>query len=1125
MDHLTQISLYRYVLSIMVAVCLAFTLQSQSYYIDSSGVAEDLSESPNYLYIYDEEISSAIPIGFDFEFFGNTYTEFYFSDNGLITFDGIIGPDYYYAQYLPDETPPNNLIAATWEDLNPSYYGFMTYETIGSAPNRMCVIGIAGDPWDYYCYNNLQGEVHAQIVLYETSNIIEIHTFEWDVCYSATQGIENLDGTEAIVVPGRNDQYWYAYDDYKAFIPSGFGGGNENDAGIYGNVTTYCEGTEPVFTAVRNYGSENLDSVTINWEWDGVLQTPYYHNSYPIPPGETYGFNLGNKTFEFDSSYILKVWTSSPNGVPDEDPSNDTVTSTVKVGLGGTYTIGGVSPDYMDITAAFSALDSNGICDSVTFLIRDGTYNEQISTAYISGSHSAARVIFKSESEDSSAVTITYNATLFDNNYVIRHAGASYIEWHDVTIQNTGPVYARAIEIRDGCNDIKFKNCHFVGRDFSSQSNNYAVIYSNGNCPGTVIENSKIEYGSFGFFHSQSSVGALSTNIQLTNNEITDFHHKGVYLNNSRDLSISANRIQSEETNTYGIDLSGAEGNFVVSGNEILLLSNGYAGILANSCNDDAISGPAIFNNFISLAGTYTSRGLYIQYSDSLQLLFNNVLVNSTQLASRAAYLQNSSNCVVGNNVFVNTGQGMAIENNNSTSGFASDYNNMYSTTANLGRFQGDDAEDLGQWQELSGTDNVSLNIDPFFTDSADLHVANPLLNKAGTPYSLITTDIDDQGRHPSTPDIGADEFVPVQNDAGVISLVSPVDTCYENQDVVVAIKNFGSNEITTATINWLVNGVMQTPVALPSSLDTLGSGSDTAHVNLGAINLIADSTYQLSVWTSTPNGGADGFPSNDSLVTSYSLPLSGTYTVGGSDPDFNTIQDAIDALAIFGVCGPVTMAIRPGSYETQLVIPEISGASDTSRITFTSETGDSSSVSIYYGQQDKDLVEIRGADYLTFKKLTFDAQAIFDMRVFVLKFGVHHLRFENNYLSGTPNGGTGSEIIFSSSTHADTGIVIQNNHFVNGYSAISLFGTNDATRTHDILVDSNQFTQAVHLLHLDQRCDLHLRTARTKFTDMGRHSRIPRCYLMTLSADWILMITSSSSNSMGRACDCSQST
>src|SRR5690606_24441355 len=96
------------------------------------------------------------------------------------------------------------------------------YETLGSAPQRSLHVNFwisgAGDPpcgSGYY--------LETQVILYESSNIIEIQTEYWDggeYCdMVTTQGLENADGTMAVTPPGRNQSMWSAYSDYVAFIP------------------------------------------------------------------------------------------------------------------------------------------------------------------------------------------------------------------------------------------------------------------------------------------------------------------------------------------------------------------------------------------------------------------------------------------------------------------------------------------------------------------------------------------------------------------------------------------------------------------------------------------------------------------------------------------------------------------------------------------------------------------------------------------------------------------------------------------------------------------------------------------------------------------------------------------
>jgi hypothetical protein len=101
--------------------------------------------------------------------------------------------------------------------------------------------------------------------------------------------------------------------------------------------------------------------------------------------------------------------------------------------------------------------------------------------------------------------------------------------------------------------------------------------------------------------------------------------------------------------------------------------------------------------------------------------------------------------------------------------------------------------------------------------------------------------------------------------------------------------------------------------------------------------------------------------------------PLNGTYTIGGSNPDFITINSAIAALNNNGVNAPVVFNIRNGSYLELLLISPITGASATNTVTFQGESGDSSLVVINgsTNSNQQNTVRLDTVAYLTMKHLS----------------------------------------------------------------------------------------------------------------------------------------------------------
>lgn len=175
----------------------------------------------------DDGFSGVIPIGFDFDFYGNTYNQVVLSSNMYLSFD--IGQANGYSPWainnaIPNPANPLNAIMFPWQDINPaaSANDFIGYKTVGTAPNRKF----------YVVYKNIEmfsdpTEACSGIILYEGSNKIETILDEkplnagWNGG-AAIHGVHNANGTLADVVPGRNyPTQWTANLDSWEFIPNG----------------------------------------------------------------------------------------------------------------------------------------------------------------------------------------------------------------------------------------------------------------------------------------------------------------------------------------------------------------------------------------------------------------------------------------------------------------------------------------------------------------------------------------------------------------------------------------------------------------------------------------------------------------------------------------------------------------------------------------------------------------------------------------------------------------------------------------------------------------------------------------------------------------------------------------
>ena len=136
----------------------------------------------------------AIPIGFDFRFYGATYTTAYVDTNGLITF-ATTSAHTALNSVLPSTISPNNLIAAFWDDLDVQSADRLLYHLTGTAPARKLVV-----QWDGVQEFGDAGASHTfQVVLDEaTGNVtVQYLSMSGDLD-SATVGMENSDGTTGL---------------------------------------------------------------------------------------------------------------------------------------------------------------------------------------------------------------------------------------------------------------------------------------------------------------------------------------------------------------------------------------------------------------------------------------------------------------------------------------------------------------------------------------------------------------------------------------------------------------------------------------------------------------------------------------------------------------------------------------------------------------------------------------------------------------------------------------------------------------------------------------------------------------------------------------------------------------
>jgi len=210
----------------------------------------------------DDYFGPVVTLPFQFCFFGQSYNQLVVGANGIISFDLANANQYCtwsYTNSLPSTVLYQNAIFGAYHDIDPSVCGTFRYGVVGSYPCRAFIMN-----FDHICHfscNSLQSTL--QVVLYEGTNVIEVHILSKPTCSTWNSGncvigIQNASGTTAFVPPGRNTGGWSTNNEAWRFTPNGspaYSIAWYNGTTLLGNASQqYAFVAQPdTFTAVATY--------------------------------------------------------------------------------------------------------------------------------------------------------------------------------------------------------------------------------------------------------------------------------------------------------------------------------------------------------------------------------------------------------------------------------------------------------------------------------------------------------------------------------------------------------------------------------------------------------------------------------------------------------------------------------------------------------------------------------------------------------------------------------------------------------------------------------------------------------------------------------------------------------
>ena len=133
----------------------------------------------------DDELSVSLPVGFDFTFYGTTYSTLKASSNGVLTFNPAHTDPNIYDNEIAG-TSVTHAIMPFWDDLDGSG-AQASYKVTGSSPNRVYTF-----EWLNFESVNDNGEISCQVSLHETSNEIELVYGPGVAGFDASIGIKGV---------------------------------------------------------------------------------------------------------------------------------------------------------------------------------------------------------------------------------------------------------------------------------------------------------------------------------------------------------------------------------------------------------------------------------------------------------------------------------------------------------------------------------------------------------------------------------------------------------------------------------------------------------------------------------------------------------------------------------------------------------------------------------------------------------------------------------------------------------------------------------------------------------------------------------------------------------------------
>lgn len=518
--------------------------------------------------------------------------------------------------------------------------------------------------------------------------------------------------------------------------------------------------------------------------------------------------------------------------------------------LSGTYTVGGTSGpnNFGTLDSAVARLVGCGISGPVTFNIMNTSDTTMVYLPEIEGSSATNTITFDGMNTYSLyASGNAYGAFYFD--------GADYVTVQNMNITNMATANAHAIVLMNNSDHINIDN-NTIMVDTTLTTSTVNPVASTSSMTSSTgygadvdyvsVTNNVIKGGYYGVVFNGSSSTDNDSLFVVENNTFVKQYYYGISAYYTDSVLIRNNSISDmRNTFTYGVYCYYCDGSEISSN---YVNSKSY-GIYTYYYSQEGGWSRGLIQNNMSI-GTSTA-GLYLSSAAATDVFHN------TFSGTRGLYSFNTANAGhdIRNNIFVGSLLAADFGTTLDSASNTVDYNLYYSGGANLVEASSAYA-DLLAWQTAQPFFNAnSVEGDPVFVSTEDLHVVGSLPNDVGDATVGVLVDIDGDVRPAvgsTGVDMGADEYTPLNYDVKVNGMVVPLGGCGDSAtEVSLIIENQGLLDATSFTVSVNVTGGVSASLTSPTiallpagQVDTVLVGSFNTYAGPQGVSFVGYSTY-----------------------------------------------------------------------------------------------------------------------------------------------------------------------------------------------------------------------------------------------------------------------------------------